>query len=410
MPYLLRRVRRRKKMCIIVGLSAFIAGVLVFGFHLGSLSMARQVEEVIDNSVVTCAVTNLTGTQQDRLMLPDWAANLFRDATSESVHVSKTSFMDYVKDVRMKFSMEADSPCGSTQVFGVTSIYADRSITPQENMIDWLDGFDDSVFESDAEVCVVSDDLYALLQQSGSNKLILSVKARNIKERTADLTLTVAGVLHGKNGAVYCPWASASKVCLDLNGYLGVDCISATIKDNRRIDEFKEKCASIYFASVDPRGVPQPWEVSPIYDSYPYALEVYDQTLNETVKTLENGMTVFRICQIAVVILTLGLGFIVGNLSVKHRQKELALQNVLGLPRRSIYSEIFVEFIIVSFSCLAVCVAVLAIIFQASPPWIYIAAVFAASCLGVMIGAMPILTNKDVLLMAKKSEQYLTMP
>lgn len=402
MPYLLRRMQRRKKMCVIVGLSAFIAGALVFGFHIGSISMSRQVEEVIDNSIVTCAVTNLTGTQQDGLMLPDWAANLFRVTTSESVHVPKTSFMDYVKDVRMKFSMEAVSPYGSVQIFGATSIYAERSVTPQENMIDWLDGFDDSLFESDAEVCVVSDDLYKLLQQSGSNKLVLSVKARNSKERTADLTLTVAGVIHGKSESVYCPWAPASKVCLDLNGHLNVDCISATIKDNRRIDEFKEKCASVYFASVDPRGVPQPWEASPIYDSYPYALEVYDQTLNETVRTLENGMTVFQICQIAVVILTLGMGFIVGNLSVKHRQKELALQNVLGLPRSSIYSEVFVEFTIVSFSCLAVGVAILAIIFRESPPWLYVVAVLAASCLGVTTGAMPILTNKDILLMAEK--------
>lgn len=402
MPYLLRRMRRRKKMCIVVGLSALIAGVLVFGFHIGSMSMSRQIEEVIDNSVVMCAVTNLTGTQQEGLMLPDWAANLFRETTSESVHIPQTSFMDYVKDVRMKFSMEADSAYGSTQVLGVTSVYADKSITPQENMIEWQNGFDDSVFESDAQVCVVSEELNSLLQQSDNVQLSLTVKARTNKDRTADLTMTVVGVVHGKSGVVYCPWGASSKVCLELNGHLSVDCISATIKDNRRIDEFKAKCASVYFASVDPRGVPQPWEASPIYDSYPYALEVYDKTLNETVGTLENGMTVFRICQIAVFILTLGMGFIVGNLSIKHRQKELALQNVLGLPCRSIYSEIFVEFIIVCLSCLAFGVAALAIIFRESPPWIYIFAVIAASCLGVMIGAIPILTNKDILMMAKK--------
>lgn len=302
----------------------------------------------------------------------------------------------------MKFSMEADSPYGSTQVFGVTSVYADKSISPQENRIDWLNGFDDSVFESDTQVCVVSEDLYSLLQQSDNVQLSLAVKARNSKDRTADLTMTIAGVVHGKTGAVYCPWGEASKVCLELNGHLSVDCISATIKENSRIEEFKENCASVYFVAVDPRGVPQPWEASPIYDSYPYALEVYDKTLNETVGTLENGMTVFRICQIAVVILTLGMGFIVGNLSVKHRQKELALQNLLGLPCGSIYSEVFVEFIIVSFSSLAFGVAALAIIFRESPPWIYILAVMAASCLGVTIGAMPILTNKDILMMAKK--------
>ena len=139
-----------------------------------------------------------------------------------------------------------------------------------------------------------------------------------------------------------------------------------------------------------------------IYDSYPYALEIYDGTLNETVKALENGITVFRICQVVVVILTLGMGFIVGNLSVKHRQRELALQNVLGLPRSSIYLEIFVEFILVSFTRLAAGVAVLAVIFRTSPPWVYILAVLLASCLGVTFGALPVLASKDVLLMAKK--------
>ena len=402
MPYLLRRMRRRKKMCVVVGLSSFIAGVLVFGFHLGSLSMARQVEEVVDNSVVTCSVTNLTGTQTDGLMLPDWAASLFQETTSESVFVPKTSFLDYVKDVRMKFSMEADSPYGAVQLFGVTTVFADRSIVSQNNTIDWVEGIDDSIFESDAEVCVVSDDLYALLQQDGEEQITLTMKSRYNKDRTSDLTLMIAGVLHGKTSAIYCPWIPASRVCLDLNGTLNVDCISATFIDNHKIDEFREKCAKVYFASVDPRGVSQPWEASPIYDSYPFALEVYDRTMNETVATLEHGMLAFRICQIAVIVLTLSFGFITGNLSVKHRQKELALQNVLGVSRSGIFAEIFAEYILLSLLCLALGVAALAAVFRETPPWIYIVAVFAANCLGVAFGTMPILTNKEILLMAKK--------
>lgn len=401
MPYLLRRMRRRKKTCIIVGLSSFIAGVLVFGFHLSSLSLSHQLEEVTDNSVVTCAVTNLTGTQQDGLMLPDWAANLFGETTPESVHVPATSFMDYVKDVRMKFTMEADSPYGSVQVFGATSIYADRSISQQEHSIDWLDAYDDSVFESDTNACVVSEDLYVLLQQDSKGQITLSIKARNDSKRTADLTLRIVGVLHGKSMKTYCPWIPASRVCLDLNGHLSVDCISATIKDNRKIHEFEEKCAKVYFASVDPRGIPQLWEASPIYDSYPYALAIYDETLNETVKTLENGIVIFHVCQIAVIILTLGLGFIIGSLSVRQRQKELALQNVLGLPSHSIYFEVFVEYIIISFLCLGFSITMLTVASRTLLPWFYVAAILLAGCLGIAVGALPILISKDVLMMTK---------
>ena len=401
MPYLLRRMRRRKKTCIIVGLSSFIAGVLVFGFHLSSLSLSHQLEEVINNSVVTCAVTNLTGTQQDGLMLPDWAANLFRETTPESVHVPVTSFLDYVNNIRMKFTMDADSPYGSVQVFGVTSIYADRSISPQENSIDWLDVSDDSIFECNTDACVVSEDLYVLLQQRRKGQITLSIKARNDSKRTTDLTLRIVGVLHGKSMKVYCPWIPASSVCLDLNGHLSVDCISATIKDNRKIDEFEKKCARVYFATVDPRGIPQPWEASPIYNSYPYALAVYDEALNETVKTLESGIAIFHVCQIAVIILTLGLGFIIGSLSVKQRQKELALQNVLGQPRSCIYFEVFAEYMMISFLGLGSSITILTIVSRTLMPWFYVAAILLAGCLGIAVGALPILINKDILMMTK---------
>lgn len=400
-PYLLRRMRRRKKMCIIVGLASLMAGILVYGFHLGVVSMTDQIENVLDNSEVTCAVTNLTGTQADGLMLPDWASNLFRETTPESVHIPTTSFLDYVDNIKMKFSMEADCLNCNVNVFGVTSIFADRSISLQEQSIEWFNGFDDSVFESDANACIISDDLYSLFQQSGNSKLELTVKARDNNNLTSTIPLDVAGILHGKSASVYCPWETASKVCLDLNKNLNVDCISATIIDNRKIEEFKEKCANIYFAEVDPRGVPQPWEASPIYESYPFALEIYDKTMNETIATLKSGMLIFNVCQIVTVILILCMGFIVATLSIRHRQRELALQNVLGFSKWNIFYEIFIEYVAVSFTCLAIGVAALALISKVSPPWFYIAAVSAAGCLGTVAGALPLILNKDILLMTK---------
>ena len=136
-------------------------------------------------------------------------------------------------------------------------------------------------------------------------------------------------------------------------------------------------------------------------DSYPYALAVYNETLNETVKTLENGIAIFHVCQIAVIILTLGLGFIIGSLSVKQRQKELALQNVLGLPSHSIYYEVFAEYIITSFLCLGLAITMLTIVSRSFLPWFYVAAILLAGCLGIAVGALPILINKDVLMMTK---------
>lgn len=406
LPYLLRRMRRRKKMCLAVCIMGFVVSALLYGFRVGDLSMDKQIEDVFDNAVVTCAVTNLTGTQSDYLGLVDWTVNLFRETDADSIHIPETSFLDYLKDIQMKLYMRGELPGQSIDVFGVNALGADRTLRPQENSISWFEGYDETIFSQTAALCIVSEDLYQSLEtgDGAGREITLKIPGKYNEENVTQLNLTVVGICSGKKTTVYCPWDIATQAYRAVNGFLEADCIYATIIDNRRIEEFKERCAREYFAEVDPKGEPQPWEKSPLYDSYPYAFAVYDETMNQTVGSLRQNQSIYRLCQKFIVVLTLGMGFVIGNLSTRQRQRELALQYVLGLPRGRIFIEVWVEHLIVCGAGVVLAVAVFWVITGISPPWEYLLAAFGANCLGVAAALLPVLISEDILQLVKRGD------
>ena len=403
MPYFWKQLCRRKALVAVTALSAVITCTLICGFHLGETSMSAQIGEVMDNLSVSCAVTNLTGTQEDGLDLPDWAIRLFLPVTADTRHIPETSFLDYLKEVRIKTSAKGEKDGQRITVYGVTTIAADRSIDPADERITWLDGYRDAVFEGEEPICLVSEDLYGTLsaEETDTQEITVHIKGRRNANCITERTLRIAGVVSGQQQAVYCPFAVVADAVTEVSGSLTADSISAVIKDNRRIDEFREKCAGVYFAEVDPRGIPQPWQASPLYESYPFALAVYDETLRETINTLERGYNVFRTCRIAVIVLTAGLGLVTGILSVRRRQRELALGNVMGCSRTGIFSEVFAGYGVVSVTGFAAAVTVFWIVFCA-PPWSSIAAALGAGGVGTALGALPILINDDILMMTGK--------
>ncbi len=406
LPYLLRRMCRRKKMCFAVCIMGFAVSALLYGFRMGDLSMDRQIEDVLDNAVVTCAVTNLTGTQSDYLELVDWTVNLFRETDADSIHVPETSFLDYLEDIQMKLSTGGELSGQSVNVVGVNTLRADHSLRPEEDRIFWFEGYDETIFSQAEALCIVSEDLYQGLEpgDSADREITLKIQGEYDEEKVTELKLTVAGTCSGKQATIYCPWSIAEDAYRSVNLFFGADCIYATIIDNRRIEEFKERCAREYFAEVDPKGVPQPWEKSPLYDSYPYAFAVYDETMNLTVESLRQNQSIYRLCQKIIVVLTLGMGFIIGNLSTKQRQRELALQYVLGLPRGRIFTEVWVEHLIVCGAGTALATLVFLAISGISPPWGYLLGAFGANCLGVAAALLPVLIHDDILQVVKRGD------
>lgn len=406
LPYLLRRMCRRKKMCLIVCLMGFVASSLLYGFRMGDLSMDRQIEAVYDNAEVSCAVTNLTGTQSDYLGLVDWTINLFQETDADSIHIPETSFLDYLENIQMKISMNGELSGQSVKVCGINAPGADRSLRSEENSIFWQEGYDETVFSQTAAFCVVSEDIYRTLELSGGSGqgITLKIVGKYNEQNVTELHLDIAGICSGKQAAVYCPWSLAADAYRTVNGAIEADCIYSIIKDNRKIEEFKERCARVYFAEVDPKGVPQLWEKSPLYQYYPYAFAVYDEMMNQTVESLRQNQFIYRLCQKLIIVLTLGMGFVIGNLTTRQRQRELALQYVLGLSRGRIFVEVWVEHLTVCGTGTALAVLAFWVITGISPPWPSLLAAFGAHCLGVGAALLPVLVSEDILQVVKRGD------
>ncbi len=406
LPYLLRRMHRRKKMCLFVGLIAIVTSTLLSGLHAGDLSMDRKIQDVYENTVVTCAVTNLTGTQSDHLNLPFWAVDLFLEFSEDRVHVPETSFLEYVEEVQMKVTMEGDWSGQPVDVVGITALSADRSIRPEESTITWLDGFDDTIFSGTKPLCLITEDLYQSLnsEEKDENTISLVIYGKYNKELVKQQKLTIAGVCTGKNNTVYCPWEIGVQAYTSVSGKLSADCIYAVIADNHKIEEFKEQCAYRYFAKVDPKGTPQLWESSPVYETYPFALAVYDDMLSQTLGSLQQNQTIYRLCQKIIVVLALGIGFVMGNLATKQRQKEFALQYVLGLPKSRIFAELWVEHILVNGSGFAAATLGFWLVSGISPPWMPLLTAFGAGCVGVALAAWRGLRGSDILQLVKRGD------
>ena len=105
-----------------------------------------------------------------------------------------------------------------------------------------------------------------------------------------------------------------------------------------------------------------------------------------------------------ILVLTLGIGFIIGNLSAKQRQKELALQYVLGLSKGMIFAEVWVEYQVTSGIGFAAAIAVLWVISGVAPPWGYLAAAFGVNCIGVALAALSVLRHEDILQVVKRGD------
>lgn len=405
-PFFVLEALRRKKTSFVIGLTALLIAAILYGLQIGDQAMEGRFESVMANTKVECAVTSLTGTQVDDLDMPAWVPNLFQPTNERTIHVPETSFLDYLTDIRLKTTRQGKL-CSTWQkisLVGLNCIAADRDLDAESAAVVWLVGYDEQLLAGDAMICLLSSDLYEDLktQEDWDETVQVMVEAK-IGDGTYTMEkLTVAGVVYGPASTVYCPWQVAVDACYEAEGAYYADSISATVVDNHKIDEFREKCVDIYFATVDPKAEPQPWEASPIYVNYPYAFEIYDEMLQQSLDTLERNQFVFRLCQKLAVGITLIIGLVIGNLSTRQQQKELALKYVLGCSRWRIVYEISAAHFLLSLLGGAAAVAVLFVLFRTTPPWAMLALALATNYLGAVLAACKVFISKDLLQITKE--------
>ena len=357
-PYLFKQLRLRRTLCA----AAILAGV-VFSFTLNLLRYSRlqmrdRIQEVYDNLEVRCAVTNLTGTQSDYLDLPDWVIRLFLTGeASPNREPEELNFASYIRDIRIKTRLSAQSSYGTVTLCGITDLAAEAPLSPASgSQITWREGFDASVFLGGENLCLVpadmEDDVICLQISTGTDDIV-------------EAQLQVVGTYTGSSSSIYCPWLYAARLYETVYGYLRVDSISAVIRDNRKIDEFWELCD--YFVAPTKDGAPVEWTASPVYRYYPYALAIYDDTLEETVLLLERNQNILAAVSWLLIAVSFAVGAVYSFLNLQKRRMELKQQYMLGLRLDGILLGTVLEQGLLCLIGIAVGTAVFILAFRSSP-------------------------------------------
>lgn len=217
-------------------------------------------------------------------------------------------------------------------VVGITSPKAAYNISSSfSDSIEWLDGYDESIFGTDELVCVVPADF------DGPEELRLTFSYKN----DFACTLRVVGRYPAGNTYIYCPYGVMELVYLRIGEPKVVELLSGQLADNDDLEVFRER-AKEWFATPNPTGEPTPWGKW-VYEYYPLAIDIDDSLLKNLEEELQKSMTINRIAATLVFILSTGAGFLTGFLVIRSRKREIALMRTLGNSNGSVCLEFGLE-------------------------------------------------------------------
>lgn len=352
-PYFFKQMRKRTGLCLVVVLTALAFSLALCMLQRSRDQMAVRIEEVYDNLEVRCSVTNLTGTQSDRLNLPEWVLRLFTP---------------YVRDVQVRSTVYCTQPGGTVPhaLSGITGLAADSALQPDSGCtILWREGFDASVFQGRGYSLLLPEELAAWEDEDGYVTLEFSPSSGETEQHR----FLVVGTYAGGAGRLYCPWWVARQLCLDVYGAITMDSLSAAMADNRRIDQFWDEYGNRYFVEPTRDGTPVPWEGSLMYRTYPFALAIYDDTLVKTVDQLHQNQKLLGLVSWLLGLSAFGVGAVFSILLLRHRSRELKLQYILGQARGGILLWALVEHGLLSLLGAAIGAGGFCVAFRTAPAW-----------------------------------------
>lgn len=300
---------------------------------------------------VTVVVSNLTGTKTDDLKITDYIINYFlSDKYAYGGELQEKAFSSYVKDVCLKASVYYSQGTGFSsrqKLIGITSVDAASELTPVSgNSITYFEGYDESIFTSNKAVCLVSTAAAEELSQDTDNNgnVILTVQMSPAVtgEASTQISLEIAGTYSSESQTIYCPFSCVAAAQTKLDGKITGDSLSATVRDNHELDEFRQILMR-HFANVDPSGHQEEINNSPVLRYQQFAVTVHDETLRETLNALNRNLqTLYRLKPIFACIEVM-IGAAAGFFYIHIRRREFAIARSLGTKRIETVIMVFVE-------------------------------------------------------------------
>ena len=328
--YMLRRLRRTPVPALGVLLFAAILSVVLCALQKANDAELEKYNETYHTIPVQFFVTNLSATTSSNLDIPAMIAEVF---------LQEDGLASYVSDLQRVCKHPVAGIHSNYTFVGITSTALSNELWPENGTyILWNEGYGEEIFSSNNPVCLVPNTMMVLTdEETGESYVDLDFECWETDPMTEySCKLTVVGNYMGGDGkAIYCPYAIGEQIYAELNEFMRVQAIRATLRNNDDLEELR-RVSKQWFAEPNPLGEKTPWgEYGFAY--YPYALDINDDLLQRASAALQNSISTNRICTLIVLCLSAAAGFLIGFLLVRNRKKEIALMRTMGTPNRSIY-------------------------------------------------------------------------
>ena len=396
----LKSLKRAPVRAVAVLLFAAVISMIICALHASNEAELRNYEEVWQSVPITVTVTDPKGVNDGDLLIDSWVLDLFErdepvkfyDASAEKKYNSsfqlyqseipvELSLAEYVKDIQVFATQTIKTingtnytgASGTTMLYGITSLPCDKQLLPEYGCeITWFDGYDESIFSGNEQLCIVPDGMIENYDNNGNVELYFKGQSQkpvvrvdengeivwenghiviDMPKTEYNCTLKIVGTYtEGDGKSIYCPYSIVKQVYDGLEEIIIVRSLSATLKDNRRLDEFREKM-SYCFLEPDPNAKRTSWGA--IVDNglvmryeeryYPYALDIDDNNLFDLSAILEDSIKFNRTVTVFVVILSVVSGFLIGFLMIRRRKREILLMRMVGESNARVYAGFALE-------------------------------------------------------------------
>lgn len=324
--YILKRLRRSPVTAVGVVLFAAVVSAALCGLHAGNVSAQRHYEEIYRQIPVTCALTDQTGERTDGLNIPSWAVWAFTGKYT-------TTLSDMLTDVQIKSTYPLDGDLHEYALTGITSTQIARELWPENGcVIDWAPGYDESLFQSGGNACIVPE---KLLEKYPEPPLSLEISLQGIGGVPYEDTMIIAGTYYGGKGqAIYCSWDRLVKIWDQIELDERADSIRATLRNNDELETFRE-AAKGWFAEPDRNAAQTGWEE--------LALDINDSQLRQAAQSLQNSLKVNQLSTYLIFAFSVGAGFLIGFLMIRQRGREITLMRTMGTPNQAVWASFALE-------------------------------------------------------------------
>jgi hypothetical protein len=263
---------------------------------------------------------------------------------------------------------------GNSFLIGITSLACDKQLLPEYGCeITWYEGYNESIFEGNELVCLIPADmakpryydngkgeaeLYFLIKgMVSADDVLIGEGSRH----EYSCKLKIAGTYTAGDGkSIYCPIPVIEQVYTALEQLWSIESFTATLADNSRLEEFREK-ASLFFAEDALEYSEEPCGTLVIYDSgtsfldyYLNAIDIADENLLDLSVILEDSIKFNRTVTVFVVILSVVSGFLIGFLMIRRRKRDVLLMRTVGESNFRLY----IGFILEQMICIILGIAV----------------------------------------------------